>query len=115
MASFRARILASMGVLPLALGACGVEDPEVDGAPVEAADGADLDRVSGTTPTLVLDADTNEAIRLATFIVTGAQPGATVHVVYGTSIAPRCPPSLGGACIDAATPATELGVAVADA
>lgn len=117
---FRSRILTSMGLvgsfaLPaLLVGGC--DTVEMTG--VETASMMESERLpplSGPTAQLRVSVDTVEANRLATFHVTGAEPGATVHVGWSDTLGQHCPVELGGACIDIAQSAIRLETATADA
>lgn len=115
---FRSRILEAMGLTSVVLAGCDPAvtarvDPDVDvAAALEEQDGPQ--NPLPPPPTFDLAVSTFEVDRLATIDIANAPPSARVWVIWSQTAGSRCPPRLGGLCVDM-SPITVLEDGVADA
>ncbi|MCA9490924.1 MAG: hypothetical protein KC621_13440 [Myxococcales bacterium] len=103
----------SVLLLPVLLAGCATEVAELDLDASPDAVWQDA-RVGGTiAPTMTLTGGVLNPGASAIFEVGGAQPGDTVHLLYGQGGVGACSQLLGGGCLSIANPAV-VGQAVAD-
>ncbi len=112
--SYRRHLLLSMGLTPLALAGCGVEQEQ---SPFDGDDISELQELpaAALAPPLALAGDAFLTGQYLSYQVNGAAPYARVFLAGGTRIGGGiCPPILAGACLGIVD-AELLDSAVADA